>query len=84
LIISKEAQAPELVKQLIQRARTEFADEAVKQGIIELLDSVLVKKAGKKVRKKVKQDYCCGFCLSDLGSWAIATPKTSINLHLHN
>jgi predicted transposase/invertase (TIGR01784 family) len=47
LIISQEAQAPELVKQLMQRTRTEFADEAVKQGIIELLESVLVSKFGR-------------------------------------
>jgi predicted transposase/invertase (TIGR01784 family) len=47
LIISQEAQAPELVKQLMQRASTEITNVAVRQGIIELLESVLVYKFGR-------------------------------------
>jgi predicted transposase/invertase (TIGR01784 family) len=47
LIISQEAQAPELVKQLMQRASAEIADVPVRQGIIELLESVLVSKFGR-------------------------------------
>jgi len=62
LIISKEAQAPELVKQLMQRTKVEITDFTVKQNIIELLESVLVSKFSKLSRQEIE----AMFLLSDI------------------
>ena len=62
LIISKETQAPDLVKQLMQRTRTEIVDVTIRQGIIELLESVLVSKFSKLSRQEIE----AMFLLSDI------------------
>lgn len=62
LIISKEAQAPEIVKQLVQRTKAEIIDSTVKQNIIELLESVLVSKFSKLSRQEIE----AMFLLSDI------------------
>lgn len=62
LIISKETQAPDLVQQLMQRTRTEIVDVTIRQGIIELLESVLVSKFSKLSRQEIE----AMFLLSDI------------------
>lgn len=62
LIISKETQAPDLVQQLMQRTRTEILDVTIRQGIIELLESVLVSKFSKLSRQEIE----AMFLLSDI------------------
>ncbi|MEA5618936.1 Rpn family recombination-promoting nuclease/putative transposase [Cronbergia sp. UHCC 0137] len=62
LIISKEAQVPELVKNLIQRTRTEVVDSWEKQVIIDLLQTVLVSKFSKLTRQEIESM----FLLSDI------------------
>ena len=44
LILSKETQAPELVKTLLSRTKTEVENDREKQGIIGLLETVLLSK----------------------------------------
>lgn len=62
LIISKETQAPDLVQQLMQRTRTEIVDVTIRQGIIELLESVLVSKFSRLSRQEIE----AMFLLSDI------------------
>jgi predicted transposase/invertase (TIGR01784 family) len=62
LIVSKETQAPDLVQQLMQRTRTEIVDVTIRQGIIELLESVLVSKFSKLSRQEIE----AMFLLSDI------------------
>ena len=62
LIISKETQAPDLVQQLMQRTRTEILDVTIRQGIIELLESVLVSKFSRLSRQEIE----AMFLLSDI------------------
>ncbi len=62
LIVSKESQAPKLVQELMERTRTEIADTTIKQGIIELLESVLVSKFSKLSRQEIE----AMFLLSDI------------------
>ena len=54
LILSKETKAPELVKSLMQRTKTEITNSTEKQGIIELLESVLVSKFSKLTRQEIE------------------------------
>ncbi|MBS3027217.1 MAG: Rpn family recombination-promoting nuclease/putative transposase [Dolichospermum sp. DET50] len=54
LILSKETQAPELVQNLMQRTKTEITNSTEKQGIIELLESVLVSKFSKLTRQEIE------------------------------
>jgi predicted transposase YdaD len=44
LIVAQESQAPVLVQELLQRAKTEIADAWVTRDIIDLLETVLVSK----------------------------------------
>ncbi|MEA5620779.1 DUF2887 domain-containing protein [Cronbergia sp. UHCC 0137] len=62
LIISKESQAPELVKNLMERTRKEIVDSGVRQGIIDLLETVLVSKFSKLSRQEIE----AMFLLSDI------------------
>ncbi len=62
LIVSQESQALELVQQLMQRTRTEIVDSTVRQGIIELLESVLVSKFSQLSRQEIE----AMFLLSDI------------------
>jgi predicted transposase/invertase (TIGR01784 family) len=54
LILSKETQAPELVQNLMQRTKTEISNNSERQGIIELLESVLVSKFSKLSRQEIE------------------------------
>jgi predicted transposase/invertase (TIGR01784 family) len=54
LIVSKEAQAPELVKNLMERTKTEIEDDNEKQGIIELLETVLLSKFSQLSRQEIE------------------------------
>ena len=54
LIVSKEAQAPELVKTLIARTKTEVENDREKQGIIELLETVLLSKFSQLSRQEIE------------------------------
>jgi predicted transposase/invertase (TIGR01784 family) len=56
LITGKEAQAPELVKQLLQR-QAEITDSVVKQEIIELLLECLVSKFSKLSRQEIESMF---------------------------
>ncbi|MFM7573426.1 MAG: Rpn family recombination-promoting nuclease/putative transposase, partial [Snowella sp.] len=62
LIIAQEAQAPILVQQLLQRARTEIADSSVARDIIDLLETVLVSKFAQLSREEIQ----AMFLLSDI------------------
>jgi predicted transposase/invertase (TIGR01784 family) len=62
LILSQEAKAPELVKSLMQRTKTEITNSTEKQDIIELLESVLVSKFSKLTRQEIE----AMFLLSDI------------------
>jgi predicted transposase/invertase (TIGR01784 family) len=54
LIVSKEAQAPELVKTLMVRTKTEIENDREKQGIIELLETVLLSKFSQLSRQEIE------------------------------
>ncbi|MTJ40259.1 Rpn family recombination-promoting nuclease/putative transposase [Dolichospermum sp. UHCC 0406] len=54
LIVSKEAQAPELVKALLDRTKTEVENDREKQGIIELLETVLLSKFSQLSRQEIE------------------------------
>jgi len=54
LILSKETQAAELVKNLMERTKTEIDNSTERQGIIELLESVLVSKFSKLSRQEIE------------------------------
>jgi len=62
LIIAQESQAPTLVQQLLQRAKTEIPDPVVARGIIDLLETVLVSKFAKLSREEIQTM----FLLSDI------------------
>ncbi|MBO1068405.1 MAG: Rpn family recombination-promoting nuclease/putative transposase [Dolichospermum sp. DEX189] len=54
LIVSKEVQAPELVKTLLDRTKTEVENDREKQGIIELLETVLLSKFSQLSRQEIE------------------------------
>nr|WP_242032342.1 DUF2887 domain-containing protein [Aphanizomenon flos-aquae] len=54
LIVSKEAQALELVKTLMARTKTEIDNDREKQGIIELLETVLLSKFSQLSRQEIE------------------------------
>jgi predicted transposase/invertase (TIGR01784 family) len=54
LIISQEVQAPELVKTLLDRTKTEVENDREKQGIIELLETVLLSKFSQLSRQEIE------------------------------
>lgn len=54
LIVSKEAQAPELVKNLMERTKREIEDDSKKQSIIELLETVLLSKFSQLSRQEIE------------------------------
>ncbi|MFM7368166.1 MAG: Rpn family recombination-promoting nuclease/putative transposase [Sphaerospermopsis kisseleviana] len=54
LIVSKENQAPELVKNLMQRTRTEITNNSEREGIIELLETVLLSKFSQLTRQEIE------------------------------
>ncbi|MFM7408162.1 MAG: Rpn family recombination-promoting nuclease/putative transposase [Cuspidothrix sp.] len=54
LIVSKENQAPELVQNLLARTNTEVSNFRDKQGIIELLETVLVSKFSQLSRQEIE------------------------------
>ncbi|MEA5553150.1 DUF2887 domain-containing protein [Anabaena cylindrica UHCC 0172] len=54
LILSKETQTPELVKNLMQRTKTEISNNTERQGIIDLLESVLVSKFSQLSRQEIE------------------------------
>ena len=62
LIVSKENQAPQLVQNLMERTKTEISNYREKQGIIELLETVLVSKFSQLSRQEVE----AMFLLSDI------------------
>jgi predicted transposase/invertase (TIGR01784 family) len=62
LIVSQEKQASGLVAEIMQRTRIEIADAAVRQGIIELLETILVSKFSKLSRQEIE----AMFQLSDI------------------
>ena len=54
LIVSKETKAPELVQNLMQRTKTEIGNDRERQGIIELLETVLVSKFSQLSRQEIE------------------------------
>jgi predicted transposase YdaD len=62
LILAQDVQAPVLVQQLLQRAKTEIADPLVTRDIIDLLETVLVSKCAQLSRKEIQ----AMFLLSDI------------------
>jgi predicted transposase/invertase (TIGR01784 family) len=54
LIVSQEARAPELVKTLLDRTKTEVENDREKQGIIELLETVLLSKFSQLSRQEIE------------------------------
>jgi len=54
LILSKETKAPELVKNLMARTKTEIANDSEKQDIIELLKTVLLSKYSQLSRQEIE------------------------------
>jgi predicted transposase YdaD len=62
LIVSKENQSQELVKNLMARTKTEVSNDRERQGIIELLESVLVSKFSQLSRQEIE----AMFLLSDI------------------
>jgi predicted transposase/invertase (TIGR01784 family) len=62
LILAQDAQAPVLVQQLLQRAKTEIADPLVTHDIIDLLETVLVSKFAQLNREEIQ----AMFLLSDI------------------
>jgi len=62
LILAQDVQAPVLVQQLLQRAKTEIADPLVTRDIIDLLETVLVSKFAQLSREEIQ----AMFLLSDI------------------
>jgi predicted transposase/invertase (TIGR01784 family) len=62
LILAQDVQAPVLVQQLLQRAKTEIADPLVTRDIIDLLETVLVSRFAQLSRKEIQ----AMFLLSDI------------------
>jgi predicted transposase/invertase (TIGR01784 family) len=62
LILAQDVQAPILVQQLLQRARTEIVDPSVTRDIIDLLETVLVSKFAQLNREEIQ----AMFLLSDI------------------
>ena len=62
LILAQESQAPVLVQQLLERAKTEIADPLVSRDIIDLLETVLVSKFAQLSREEIQ----AMFLLSDI------------------
>jgi predicted transposase/invertase (TIGR01784 family) len=62
LILAQESQAPVLVQQLLQRAKTEIPNPFVARDIIDLLETVLVSKFAQLSREEIQSM----FLLSDL------------------
>ncbi|UXE62899.1 MAG: Rpn family recombination-promoting nuclease/putative transposase [Woronichinia naegeliana WA131] len=62
LILAQESQAPVLVQQLLQRAKTEIVDPLVTHDIIDLLETVLVSKFAQLSREEIQSM----FLLSDI------------------
>ena len=54
LILAQDVQAPVLVQQLLQRAKTEIADPLVTRDIIDLLETVLVSKFAQLSRQEIQ------------------------------
>ena len=54
LIVSKENQSPQLVQNLMARTKTEVSNERERQGIIELLETVLVSKFSQLSRQEIE------------------------------
>jgi predicted transposase/invertase (TIGR01784 family) len=54
LIVSQEAQAQKLVKTLLERTKTEVENDSEKQGIIELLETVLLSKFSQLSRQEIE------------------------------
>ncbi|WP_422387085.1 DUF4351 domain-containing protein [Aphanizomenon flos-aquae] len=54
LIVSKENQSQELVKNLMTRTKTEVSNDSERQGIIELLESVLMSKFSQLTRQEIE------------------------------
>ena len=54
LILSQETKAPELVQNLMQRTKIEIGNDSERQGIIDLLESVLVSKFSKLTRQEIE------------------------------
>ena len=53
-MVSKENQAPELVKNLMQRTQTEITNNSEREGIIELLETVLLSKFSQLTRQEIE------------------------------
>jgi predicted transposase YdaD len=62
LILAQDVQAPVLVQQLLQRAKTEISDPLVTCDIIDLLETVLVSKFAQLSREEIQ----AMFLLSDI------------------
>jgi predicted transposase YdaD len=62
LILAQDVQAPVLVQQLLQRAKTEIADPLATHDIIDLLETVLVSKFAQLSREEIQ----AMFLLSDI------------------
>jgi predicted transposase YdaD len=62
LILAQDVQAPVLVQQLLERAKTEIADPLVTRDIIDLLETVLVSKFAQLSREEIQ----AMFLLSDI------------------
>ena len=62
LILTQDVQAPVLVQQLLERAKTEIADPLVTRDIIDLLETVLVSKFAQLSREEIQ----AMFLLSDI------------------
>ena len=57
LIVAQESQAPMLVQELLQRAKTEIADAWVTRDIIDLLETVLVSKFAQLSRQEIQSMF---------------------------
>ena len=79
LILSQETKAPELVQNLMQRTKIEIGNDSERQGIIELLESVLVSKFSKLTRQEIE----AMFLVSDIKQTRVyqeAKQEEAINL----
>jgi predicted transposase/invertase (TIGR01784 family) len=54
LILSQETQAPAIVKNLMDRTKTEISNNSEREGIIDLLETVLLSKFSKLSRKEIE------------------------------
>jgi predicted transposase/invertase (TIGR01784 family) len=54
LIVSQKTQAPEIVKNLMARTKTEISNNSEREGIIELLETVLLSKFSQLSRKEIE------------------------------